>query len=160
MRIEREELSDSLFDEIVPLAQKCWNENTVIKADTCAYYGKREYEVEPDKDLYLGLDAKKALVILSIRNEGKLVGYAIGFTYNSPHHCKIPCGHADSIYVEPEYRSEAGIPLVIRLEKELRAMGAKAMGWPVSRNAPLYEVLVKMGYVGDDIIMEKVLCAS
>jgi hypothetical protein len=33
------------------------------------------------------------------------------------------------------------------------------IGWPVSQQGPLYQPLVERGYIGDDIVMEKRLCA-
>lgn len=154
--IDREILTNDTAKEILPLAQKCWNESTEIKAETCAFYGERDFQVEPDVERYQGLG--DGLVLVTLRDEGKLQGYILGFTYNSMHHKKILCGMADTMYVELDYRAYTGV-VADRFEKEMRKLGVKIIGWPTHINGPVYEVLKALGYVGDDIVMEKRICA-
>ena len=73
------------------------------------------------------------------------------------HHKKIVCGFGDSIFVEPEYRSYT-LMLAERFEKEMRELSVQIIGWPTHINGPMYKLLSQLGYVGDDIVMEKRLC--
>jgi hypothetical protein len=152
--IERERYDADLFAEALPLAQKCWNESTIIKAETCAFYGERDFAIEPDVEGYQRLADQGVLVFVSMRDDGHLKGYLIGFTYRSMHHKKILCGIVDSAYVEPEYRAYAAV-LAARYEKEMRGRGVEIIGWPTHVDGPIYEMLKAQGYVGDDIVMEK-----
>lgn len=152
--IEREQFSESVAAEILPLAQACWNESTIIKKDTCAYYGEREFYVEPDMGFYERLAGQQSLVLVTLRDDAALKGYVIGFAYPSPHHKKILCGHGDSIYLGPEYRAYAPI-MADKFEEVMKDLGVQAIGWPTHIDGPMYEVLKARGYVGDDIIMEK-----
>ena len=159
MKIEKEKFSDELMAEVLPLAQKCWDESTAFKGETCAYVGERDFKIEPNIDAYRTIDEQGLLVIITLRDETKLVGYAIGFLYTAMHHKHILCAIGDSIYIEPEFRSYTAV-VASKLESEVKELGAEIMGWPVHFNGPVYELLKAMHYVGDDIVMEKRLCVS
>ncbi len=155
MKIEVEPFTRELFDELLPLAQKCWQESTADKAEKCAFYGEREFQIEPDFDAYVRLG--DALVVITLRNDAELLGYLVGFSYRALHHKHILGGIADTMYVEPEYRSHAPV-IAKRFEKEMELRGVGIIGWPTTENGPVHTLLKSMGYVGDDIVMEKRLC--
>lgn len=152
--IEKEPYSPALHAEIMPLAQKCWQESTIIKADSCAFYGERDFDIEPFIEAYEGLNSKGVLVVITLRVDGALEGFIEGFSYRAMHHSKIVGGIADSIYIEPKYRSYTGV-LIERFEGEMSKLGVGIIGWPTQKDGPVYNVLVAKGYVGDDIVMEK-----
>jgi hypothetical protein len=153
MKIDREAFTLALAEEILPLAQKCWEESTRIKAETCAFYGERDFRIDPDLSVYESAASQGKLVVVTLRDES-LKGYVMGFLYRSWHHKHILCGNVDSIYLEPEYRSYAGV-VTDRFETEFKALGAAIIGWPAHTNGPVYELLKARGYVGDDLVMEK-----
>jgi hypothetical protein len=152
--IAREAFTAELAAEILPLAQKCWNESTEIKGETCAYYGEREFAIEPNTQAYLSLAEQGLLVSVAVRNDAQLVGYLLGFLYPSLHHKNILCGIGDSVYIEPGYRSYTGVVAEI-FEKEMQRLGAQIIGWPTHIDGPVYQVLKARQYVSDDIVMEK-----
>lgn len=156
--ISRESFSPELFAELLPLAQKCWEESTVQKADSCAYYGEREFQIAPNLEIYQQLEGNGALVIMTLRDGGKLHGYAVGFAYKSLHHKPILGGVTDTFYVEPDYRSYSPV-MVEKFEGAMRELGVNIIGWPTQEGGPVYELLKARGYVGDDVVMEKRLCA-
>jgi hypothetical protein len=157
MIIETEAFNAEIAAELLPLAQKCWDESSVFKGETCAYHGERDFIIEPDTEAYQRLEDQKLLVLVTLREESKLQGYVIGFLYNALHHKKTLCGIGDSMYIEPEYRKHTWA-VAKRFEKEMQQRGAQIIGWPVHLNGPVYEILKARGYVGDDIVMEKRLC--
>jgi hypothetical protein len=156
---EKEPFSRELFDEILPLARKCWAESTIIKGETCAYFGEREFAIEPDFDLYNVIASHGNVIIIALRDQGQLVGYVEGFVYRSMHHKNIVAGIGDTIYLEPDYRTYAAV-LAEKFEREMASLGAQIIGWPTHTNGPIYQLLKARGYVGDDIVMEKRLCVS
>lgn len=158
-QISVERLNTELFEEILPLARKCWHESTVTKAETCAFYGERDFDIEPDIEEYQRRADLGALLIVTLRDDSQLVGYVTGILYRSMHHKKVTCALGDNIYIEPEYRSHART-LIARFEQELTTAGAEIIGWPTSLSGSVYQLLKARGYIGDDIIMEKRLCAS
>jgi hypothetical protein len=154
INIEKEVFNSELAKEVLPLARKCWAESTAFKGETCAYFGDRDFVIEPDTEAYQKLENQGALVLVTLREEKELKGYVIGFLYNALHHKNILCGVGDSIYIEPDYRAHTWA-VAKRFETELAVRGAKILGWPVHLNGPVYEILKAKGYVGDDIVMEK-----
>jgi len=155
--IEKEPFSLDVSAEILPLAQACWNESTLIKKETCAYYGERDFAVEPDTEGYERLSNQGLVVLVTLRDDKALKGYIVGFIYRSLHHKKILCGIGDSIYIEPDYRAYTAV-VAEKFEREMKALNVEIIGWPVHIDGPIYEVLKTRGYVGDDIVMEKRLC--
>jgi hypothetical protein len=158
VNIDKEPFSMELFNEMLPLAQKCWNESTAFKGESCAYFGDRDFNIEPDAETYKTLHDQGRFVFVTLRDEGQLKGYVVGFTYHALHHKKVLCAIGDSIYIEPDYRAHTWA-VAKRFEKEMMELGAKILGWPVHFNGPVYEILKAKGYVGDDIVMERRLCA-
>jgi GNAT superfamily N-acetyltransferase len=157
--IEREAYSESLKPEILPLAQKCWDEASAAKGEHCAFNGKRDVKIEPDFALYQAISDNDRLVLFTIRDDAKLVGYAIALVYPSPHHCKLITANGDSIYVEPPYRVHSPV-LVEKIINEVSKTGAVTMNWGVTKDEPMYRLLSKFGFVADEVIMEKLLCVS
>jgi len=157
--IEKEPFSEELFAQMLPLAQKCWHESTTAKGVSCAFYGERDFDIVPDLEKFLELHRTGALVVITVRDAGVMVGYVEGFIYRSLHHRDIVGGIGDVMYIEPPYRGCAAV-LVERFEKEMTALGAAIIGWPTTPNGPVHQLLQARGFVGDDIVMEKRLCAS
>jgi hypothetical protein len=98
------------------------------------------------------------MVLVTLRNGSVLQGYIEGFLYSSLHHTGVLCGMGDAMYVEPEYRTYA-LKMIVKFEDAMRSLKAEIIGWPTHMKGPLYEVLKAHGFVGDDIVMEKRLCA-
>lgn len=156
--IEVEPFTAQLAEEIRPLGQQCWDESTRMKGETCAFHGARDFVIEPDIEQYDILNRNSLLLILTLRDSGVLRGYTIGILYRSLHHRGIIVGGGDSFYIDPDYRSYTAI-MVDKFESELKSKGAIIIGWPTHTHGPLYAVLKAKGYVGDDVVMEKKLCA-
>ena len=154
--IEREAFTAKIFAEILPLGQHCWNDSTVSKEKRCAFYGERDFQIEPDFDQYQKVSP--SMIIITLRDDGRLCGYLVGFAHRGLHHKKILCGFADSMYVEPDLRSYAPV-MAERFEKEMRELGVEIIGWPTDPQGPLCQMLIARGYMADDIVMEKRLCA-
>lgn len=156
--IEREAFTAELFAEIMPLAQKCWRECTDSKGESCAFYGERDYDIEPDFEAYLRLQSEGLLAAVALREGGVLKGYAIGFVYRCLHHKHILGGICDSFYTEPDYRDdvpEGAGGLMDKTLGELAALKAGIIGWPTIPGGYVHRLLKARGFVRDDIVMEK-----
>lgn len=156
--ITLEPFSDSLYTELLPLAQKCWEESTEAKAERCAFYGERDFAIEPDVERYKELERIGSLVIATFRAGELLEGYVVGFLYRALHHRKILGAIGDSIYVEPARRAYAG-PLIDCFIDELMHRRVQIIGWPCDPEGYVCQLLKARGFVGDDLVMEKRLCA-
>lgn len=149
-----EPLTRELFDEILPLARRGWAESTVAKAETCAWYGERDFDVDPDFEQYQAIAYVGALVILAMRDKGVLVGYVTGTCFRGMHHRHFIVAQSDSFYVEPLYRGHTR-RLIRRYEEEMIKRGAVALNWLTHTNGPVYKLLKLFGYVADETMMEK-----
>lgn len=77
-----------------------------------------------DEDKYAALDRLDILLILTARNEGKLVGYYLWFLMPHSHYASSgPMGLTDMYFVLPECRRGAGAKLFLASERELRRRG-------------------------------------
>lgn len=156
--IQTEPFDAAIFEELLPLIQKGWDECSTIKAETCAFHGNRDFVIKPAFETYKKLADAGSMVLVTLRDHGVLQGYVEGFLYQALHHTGVLCGIGDAIYIEPGYRSHV-LKMIVRFEDELRNLKAEIIGWPTHINGPLYKVLKAHGFVGDDIVMEKRLCA-
>ena len=155
IEITTEPLTDEVLAEILPLAQACWNESTEIKGESCAYFGERDFLIEPDTEQYKTLAKSGGLLLITVRDNVELVGYLVGILYRSLHHRHITCALGDSMYLKPSYRFTHAAAVANLFERELTAIGVGIIGWPAHRNSPLYGFLQSRGYVEDDVVMEK-----
>lgn len=158
IKIQKEEFSPELYDEMLPLGQENWDECSEIKSEICAFHGKRGFIIEPNKDFYFGLADCESLLAMTARDEeGTLVGFALCVLYMSPHHSPVLCGNVDTFYVKPGYRA-CMRRFISTIESELYEAGVTVMGWPTSPSGKLYDILKLLGYSPDDVIMEKIIC--
>src|SRR6202007_1791916 len=131
-----------------------WAESTVAKAETCAWYGERDFDVDPDFEQYEAIARVGALVILTMRHAGKLIGYLTGTCYRGMHHRHFIVAQSDSFFVKRPYRGHTR-RLVRRYEEEMTGRGAVALNWLTHTNGPVYKLLKKFGYVADETMLEK-----
>lgn len=154
MKIAVEVLNNELAEEIIPLGQQSWDECSVIKKDTCAYHGQRGLPIDPDVDRYFFLAKNDALIVMTLRDdEGILGGYALLILYHSLHLRTQLCGNVDTFYVHPKHRRSM-MRLITSIKDELESRNVSIIGWPVTRAGKLYKILKKLGYIGDDVVME------
>lgn len=141
------------------LWQSCWDECSLIKAETCAFHGQRGFVIQPDLDQYERLSKEGGLVIVTARQEGRLCGFALGIMYRALHHRLATCGNVDSCYIEPGFRSHIR-SMIKKIEDEFTSRGADIIAWPTSPDGSLYSLLKSLGYAPDDVVMEKKICVS
>ena len=157
--IDIEELNSELFDELMPMGQKLWDECSEIKKDTCSFHGERGLKIQPSKSTYLALQAADKLSVYVLRDvEGEAVGFSFCIFYHSLHHEIVPCVNVDLFYIEPQYRYSIK-RLIKTMEEEFRSRGVVVVGWPISPMGKLFEILKTLGYAPDDVLMEKRICA-
>jgi hypothetical protein len=158
LSINIEPLTSELFEELMPMGQKLWDECSEIKKDTCSFHGERGFKIQPSKSTYLGLQKAKVLTVYVLRDrQGVAVGFSFSIFYNSLHHEVVPCANVDLFYIEPKYRYT--IKRLIRtMEEEFRSRNVVVVGWPISPMGKLFDILKTLGYAPDDVVMEKRIC--
>ncbi len=159
LTISVETLTQELFDELMPMGQKLWDECSEIKKDTCSFHGERGLKIKPNRTAYLNMQNNGQLSAYVLRTEdGEAVGFSFCIFYNSLHHEVVPCVNVDLFYIEPKYRTSIK-RLIREMEGGFRSRGVVVIGWPISPMGKLFEILKTLGYAPDDVIMEKRVCA-
>jgi hypothetical protein len=154
MKIAIEPFTRELAAKSLPLGQESWDECSKIKKDTCAYHGQRGLQIDPDIDQYLFLAEHQSLIAMTLRDdECCLRGYALVILYKSLHLKTELCANVDTFYVQPDHRRS--MPrLMSEIESVLRERDVSIIGWPVTKDGLLYEILKRRGYIADDVMME------
>jgi len=159
MNLGIERLTPELFDELRPLGQESWDECSEIKKDTCSFHGERGFAIQPDKDQYLFLADNDSLAAFTIRDDaGQVHGYSLVVLYRSLHHAPVKCANVDTFYIRPHARAYIR-SFIAMMEKDFEERGIVVVGWPVTPRGALFDVLQKLGYAPDDVVMEKRICA-
>lgn len=156
-RIASEPFTQALADEISPLGQKSWDECSDIKKDTCSFHGERGFLIQPDIPQYLRLAAGDSLIAMTLRDEGRLVGYSLCVLYRSLHHAPVRCANVDTFYIEPGHRAHMRA-FIAAMEEQFRLQEIVVVGWPTSPDGKLFGILKLLGYAPDDVVMEKRIC--
>src|SRR3990167_4165352 len=92
---QKEKLADC-FDESRELQQQHFQE---IAQNKDVLGG-----VNPDREMYMKLDALGLIHVLTARDDGKLVGYFVAFVRKHMHYQHIMCGSDDLFYLAPSHR--------------------------------------------------------
>jgi len=82
--------------------------------------------LRPQFDQYIHLENSGALLYVTLRQEGKLIGYFIGFIRNHMHYDTMKVCMMDIFYVDPEKREKnprAGVKLFRAVEVEAKRRG-------------------------------------
>lgn len=114
------------------------------------------YELAPDRDFsplapnwdkYLALEKAGTLHTLTVRSEGKLVGYAFLMCAYGLHFCSTPMAWVDVMYLKPECRKGfAGVNIIKSIVHLARALGVKRLYIVTKAYHDLGKVFSRMGF--------------
>lgn len=108
---------------------------------------KDKVPLSPQYDVYLQRDAAGQVLFVSLREDGELVGYFVGFVVWNLHYSTCLTLHMDIFWVDPERRKgRAGIILFKEVEREAKRRGVQRafMGVKLHKDAgPLFQ---RLGY--------------
>jgi GNAT superfamily N-acetyltransferase len=103
------------IDEIMPLLPMHWEELAL---------NKDRVPLAPQWHVYDQRDARGELLLVVLREGGRLIGYYIGFIAPGLHYETCLTATMDIFYVHPEHRNKrGGIVLFQATERELRRRG-------------------------------------
>ena len=139
----REQISDVL-GEIKPLLEEHWKE--------IAHY--QDIPLDPHWPGYYAAEDAGKLRIFTVREDGKLVGYAVFFVGNL-HYKSTKIATQDILFVLPEHRGLTGARLIRYCDEYLQAEGAQAVFHHVKRAHNFGPLLERMGYEAIDVVYGK-----
>ena len=108
------------FADALPDLQEIWPRHY---AEVSSYPG---IELNPGLDRFLMAEERGMLVLVTARDDGKLVGYALDFVMPHLHYAQITVAACDLYYILPEYRAKCARGLMRTIERVDAEMGAYA----------------------------------
>jgi GNAT superfamily N-acetyltransferase len=147
--IIREERVNEIWDDIQPLIRQHWEEIA---------HNKDKIPLDPDKNLYLGMEAQDCIIILSARQDTRLVGYCVTFLVKAAHYVSSRQAAVDVLYLVPEARTGgAGIKMLQETERLAQERGCTWMTVHFKPEYSLAPLLRRLCYNDYEITMAKVL---
>ena len=117
---------------------------------------KQEIAMDVDADRYAALDQAGALVLITARVDGKLIGYFLGFCMPHCHYKSSGLwGMTDMYFILPEYRNGAGVRLFVGFERELRRRGCVQAVTSCKLHEDHTDFLQKLGWTWTDKTFQK-----
>lgn len=111
-------------------------------------------DVDPDIYWYLRND----VWVMTAREEGELVGYAVYILGSHPHYKDIKIATQDLLYLHPDHRKGlAGVRFIKFQEKCLKVMGIDRIFQSTKRSRDLSNLYERLGYRETDIMFSKEL---
>lgn len=101
--------------------------------------------LSPHWEAYESLDRAGCLFVVTVRHEGKLVGYTC-YVVSRGLHYDLKVASIDVFYVDSAYRSKAGIRLFREAEKILSAEGVQRVTSKVKLNHDVGGIFKHLGY--------------
>ena len=144
----REELMD-VWKEAESLLKEHYNELTL---------NKEVMKLSPDWVSYFLIEAKKGLIIITAREDGKLVGYAAFFIGQHMHYKDSKTAQNDVLYMHKDYRRGfMGVRLIKESEKHLKHEGVVKVFWHIKDSNNFYPIMDRLGYSKEETIVSKIL---
>ena len=145
--LQKEVLYD-VVDEVEPLLKMHYDELTL---------NKERIKLDPMWERYAALEQAEALVIYTARDNGKLVGYSAFFVAKHMHYAALTIVANDVLFLHPDHRTgRTGIRLIKFCESSLRELlGSFKLTWHAKCGTNLENVLPKMSYVKEEVILSK-----
>jgi len=114
--------------------------------------------LDPDYDKYKSMGDNHSMIFISVRDNGKLIGYAFWMICQHLHYKSTRWAYNDIIYLDPKYRrSGLGLKLIKASEQVMIDAGAKKIAWHVKVTNDWTPILARLGYIKEDIVMGKVV---
>lgn len=115
---QRERVQDAI-DEAAPLLEKHWEEIA---------WTQHLSGVDINRAFYKLLEDQGGIVCVTVREDGKLIGYAVYFLRFHPHYQRVKWAVSDIYWLDPEHRGRrTGARLFHAVELELRKEGVQVM---------------------------------
>jgi len=138
---------NKVIDEVQPLWKKHYEE---IALD------KESIELNPHIQGYEELNKYGGLVIFTVREENKLIGYSFFVLQYSFHYKQLICAINDLFYILPEYRGKfLGSKLLKESEEILNKMGVHQVQMRTKVYANFGKILERAGYKDTEVVYRK-----
>jgi LmbE family N-acetylglucosaminyl deacetylase len=121
---------------------------------------KDEMVLKPRRDRYEALEAAGVMLSLGLFKDDELIGYSINIIDRNLHYADLTVCQNDLLYVHPDHRARHGVRLILATESyalNLADVNPMLMLWHAKQGTPFANLLPRLGYGVQDIILSKVL---
>lgn len=141
----QKQLFIQIMDELPPLILQHYDEVQVEeKGEPC----------EVDWQRYINLELAKSLHILTVREDGKLVGYFFNMVFPHLRHAKRLCSWSDVFFIHPAHRRGlVGARLFIENDKMLKSLGVQKNFISFKVHIDLRKLLKRLKYKLTEYVM-------
>lgn len=117
---------------------------------------KNRHKLNPAWQRYVELEMAQILHILTVRADGKLVGYIFNFIYPALQFADLVCASSDIMFILPAYRRGfTGVKLFIENDKMLKKLGAKKVLATFPSHANMQQLMKRLKYEVSGSIFSK-----
>ena len=152
--------SGKLEIAVEPLALASYNCESLLKQHwlEIANY-KDKFPLEPRWDAIFQLEREGRIVLLTLRREGKLIGYSMFVLNKHLHYASMMVATNDILFVAPTERDfRLGYMLIIQSEKYLKSLKVDKVTWHMKPHKSFAKLLEKIGgYTHEEEIYGKLL---
>lgn len=119
---------------------------------------KAKIKLKPVWTRYEAMEASNQFYAITVRDSGTIVGYS-GFIFQPHlHYEDTLVAQNDVLFLKKEYRlGTAGIRLLKYSEECMKNLGAHKVTWHVKYSNDFRNILYRMGYLDEDVILGKML---
>ena len=119
---------------------------------------KDRIALAPCWDRYAAMEREGALLVYTARLDGDLIAYSAFFSSPHPHYAGLRLVSNDVLFLKAEHRTgRTGIRLIQFCEEKVKALYGTdfALTWHAKENTPLADILKRMKYRVQDIVLSK-----
>lgn len=132
------ETFEQIIDELKPLLDEHWEEIAICKD---------KIKLNPMYEKYEELCKTGILYTLTVRDDEKLVGYAVYIVHPNLHYSTTTFAVNDILFLLPEYRDKAvGLQLIYTAEEVLRDLGSEYITYHFKTHLPFGKPMAALGY--------------
>jgi len=137
----------------VELVKEAYSLMSLHKEELCLH---KDFELDPDWELYFTLSVAGKLVICTARKGGDLIGYAAYAIHQNPHYRGIKQAIQDVLFLHPSKRGHmAGYRLIQFADAHLVNLGVQLVSHHVKVKHDFSPMLERLGYTQSEKILEK-----
>ena len=137
IKYQVEKITEEFVEESRSLLEDHWEEIAMYK-DKIVF--------DPDYDKYFQMDELAQLHIVTVRDEGVLVGYFISFVSPHPHYRNDLFASNDILFIKKEYRGSTVAYRMFKFaKKELKSLGVSVMLISMKAEFPFEELCEGLG---------------
>lgn len=148
IEIKEEKLGDFL-EEMKPLLLLHWEEVAAFK-DSIVF--------DPNYDLYFEIEKAGGLHCVTVRDDGRLVGYFLSLVHQHLHYQGSKWAINDVLFIHPDHRhGSLAMDMFKFAESKLRDMGCDVMSIHMKTYARFDRLVERLGYENVEAIYAKQL---